>query len=185
MSRAPALWVLGGGAMLLLLAAAGSTSAQAAPRPALPPLSRSPSPPPHPPLPGALHIRSRFGWREDPITHERAFHSGIDLPAPTGTAVYAPHAGQVARIDQDGIGKGEVNGNAVHLRIGAQRWAFLHLSAVLVRPGEAVARGQVVGHVGSTGRATGPHLHLQVYDADERLLDPERLFPAGTFRGRA
>ena len=175
-------WLVGGGAALLLLAAASSPAQAApAPAPALPP----PGPTPHPPLPGVMHLRSRFGWREDPITHERAFHRGIDLPAPTGTAVSAPYAGQVVRIDADGVGKGETNGNAVHLRVGDLIWAFLHLSAVLVRVGEPVARGQLVGRVGSTGRSTGPHLHLQVYQEDGRLMDPETLFPPGTFRSRA
>ena len=111
----------------------------------------------------------------------RKFHAGIDLPVPMGTAVFAPQAGRVARIDRVGDGEREANGNAIFLAIGPYRWCFLHLSSAVVEPNQAVQRGQILGFTGNTGKSTGPHLHLQVYDAAGQTVDPEPFFPPGTF----
>lgn len=129
------------------------------------------------PLPGWSALSSRFGWRTNPVTGKRQQHAGIDIPAPSGTAVRSATAGTVSRVDQDGVGRGEVNGNAVLIRTpgGTQTWAYLHLYDVAVRPGDRVTQGTVVGRVGMTGRATGPHLHLQVSTA-EGPVDPLPLF---------
>lgn len=128
-----------------------------------------------------IPISSPFGWRRNPVTGARHFHAGVDLPAPRGTPVVAPAAGRVSRVDVDGVGKGQINGNAVHLVTDeGLRWAFLHLSSVDVAAGGRVRRGQRLGRVGSTGRSTGPHLHLQVTWRGEPI-DPVALYPRGTF----
>lgn len=168
-----------GGVGLLLLAAVASPRAEAKVSPA-----RAPALGPHTPLPGQPKAGSGFGWRTDPFTKERAFHRGLDIPVPVGTPVYAPWDAIVARVDRDGVGKGVVNGNAVILRVGEYRWAFLHLSSVAVRAGAQVQRGQLLGRTGQTGRATGPHLHLQVYDPSGNLVDPRTLYPSETFARR-
>ena len=120
----------------------------------------------------------------DPVRGGREFHGGIDLPTPVGTPVLAPQAGRVARIDRAGDGQHDANGNAVFLAIGAERWCFLHLSTVVVQPGQVVQRGQVIAFTGNTGKSTGPHLHLQVYDAGGKPVDPETSFPPETFGRR-
>ena len=109
----------------------------------------------------------------------------MDIPVPVGTPVYAPFAGVVTRIDRDGVGRGVTNGNAVFIRSNNYLWAFLHLSAVELLVGAKVQRGQLIGRTGATGRATGPHLHIQVYDPSGRLVDPMTVYPLDTFARRS
>ncbi|HEV2818480.1 MAG TPA: M23 family metallopeptidase [Allosphingosinicella sp.] len=86
-----------------------------------------------------------------------AYHSGVDLAARAGTIVVAPADGLVTLAPPPRF---SLEGNLVIVDHGmGLSSAFLHLSAALVRPGEAVRRGQPIGRVGATGRATGPHLH--------------------------
>jgi murein DD-endopeptidase MepM/ murein hydrolase activator NlpD len=103
-------------------------------------------------------VASSFGEREDPINGEGAFHSGIDIDAPYGTPVHAAADGDVSAAAMGaGYGREVVldHGHDVETLYG-------HLSAIAVLPGEHVARGQVIGYVGQSGRATGPHLHYEV-----------------------
>lgn len=103
-------------------------------------------------------LRSAFGTRSDPFSGEGAFHTGIDLAAPTGTAVHVSADGVVVSAGWSGAyGKRVVvdHGN------GLQTY-YAHLSSFLVIPGEEVRRGQVIALSGSTGRATGPHMHYEV-----------------------
>lgn len=108
-----------------------------------------------------------FGWRKDPRTGERRFHRGIDMVADRGTPVLAPADGLVARAQ-----RAPDYGKMIDLSHGygyATRYG--HLSEILVRPGQAVRRGDVIGRVGSTGRSTGPHLHYEVF-RDGRRVNP-------------
>jgi murein DD-endopeptidase MepM/ murein hydrolase activator NlpD len=104
-------------------------------------------------------IGSSFGERIDPINGEAgAFHSGIDIDAPYGTPVRAAADGDV-NVAQMASGYGrEVVLNHGHDLITV----YGHLSAFAVFPGQHVTRGQVIGYVGQSGRATGPHLHYEV-----------------------
>ena len=103
-------------------------------------------------------VASSFGEREDPFNGEGAFHSGVDIDAPYGTPVRAAGDGLVTGAD---LGAGY--GRAVVLNHGHDvRTLYGHLSAVAVVPGQHVTRGQVIGYVGQSGRATGPHLHYEV-----------------------
>lgn len=126
-------------------------------------------------------ITSVFGPRVHPVTGHRHEHTGIDIAAPTGTPVVSAMPGRVTRVDTEGQGRGVVNGNAVFVRSGPLVWAYLHLSAVAVRVGQVVNAGQLLGRVGSTGRSTGPHLHLQL-SLEGRPVDPLPLFPPGSWR---
>ena len=85
-------------------------------------------------------------------------HTGIDFPAPTGTPTLAARAG-VVTVARWLAGYG--NTVAIKHDRGAST-VYAHLSAMLVRPGERVAVGQTIGHVGATGAATGPHLHFEL-----------------------
>jgi len=105
-------------------------------------------------------VASSFGEREDPITGngEGEFHTGVDIDAPTGTPVRAAADGDVTRAD---IGSGY--GREVVLDHGHDLLTLYgHLSAIAVVPGQHVTRGEVIGFVGQTGRATGPNLHYEV-----------------------
>jgi len=103
-------------------------------------------------------VTSSFGERLDPFNGEGAFHSGIDICAPYGTPVRAAADGDVTGASLGaGYGRGIVldHGHDVLTLYG-------HLSAMAVVPGQHVIRGQVIGYVGQSGRATGPHLHYEV-----------------------
>ncbi|HEY6852393.1 MAG TPA: M23 family metallopeptidase [Terracidiphilus sp.] len=103
-------------------------------------------------------VGSGFGQREDPFNGEGAFHSGIDIEAPYGTPVRATADGEVS-----GAAMGAGYGRAVVLNHGHDVMTLYgHLSAIAVLPGQHVILGQVIGYVGQTGRATGPHLHYEV-----------------------
>lgn len=105
-------------------------------------------------------ITSGFGEREDPIIGggEGEFHKGVDIGSPDGTPVHAPAAGRVIKAGP-GTGYGREieidHGNGIVTVYG-------HLSGYNVTVGEMVVKGQVIGFVGHSGRATGSHLHYEV-----------------------
>jgi murein DD-endopeptidase MepM/ murein hydrolase activator NlpD len=103
-------------------------------------------------------ITSRYGSRADPFTGDVSFHNGIDIGAPEGTAVHAARDGSVAEV-----GTSPVLGTYIVItHPGGWQTVYGHLSSVAVADGANVARDAVVGTVGSTGKATGPHLHFEV-----------------------
>jgi len=103
-------------------------------------------------------VGSSFGEREDPINGEGAFHPGMDIEAPNGTPVRAAADGDVT-----GLNMGSGYGRQIVLDHGHDLVTLYgHLSSIAVVPGQHVIRGQVIGYVGQTGRATGPHLHYEV-----------------------
>lgn len=103
-------------------------------------------------------VASSFGEREDPINGEGAFHAGIDIDAPYGTPVRAAGDGDVS-----GASMGAGYGREVVLDHGhGMSTLYGHLSAIAVLPGQHVTRGEIIGYVGQSGRATGPHLHYEV-----------------------
>lgn len=103
-------------------------------------------------------VASSFGEREDPFNGEGAFHSGIDIDAPFGTPVRATAEGEVLQASiRNGYGREVVLDHGHDLNT-----VYGHLSAIAVLPGQHVTRGEVIGYVGQSGRATGPHLHYEV-----------------------
>lgn len=110
------------------------------------------------PLSFAAPITSVFGWRIHPITGHRRFHTGMDIAAPTGTPILAAENGQVEMADWMG-------GYGLTVTINhsqGQQTLYGHMSEILVRPGQWVEPGMIIGRVGSTGNSTGPHLHFEV-----------------------
>jgi len=98
-----------------------------------------------------------------------AYHSGIDIARPAGTLVVAPADGIVTLAADHPF---TLEGNLLMIDHGmGLNSAFMHLSQIDVRPGEAIRRGQVIGRVGMTGRATGPHLHWSLKWREARI-DP-------------
>jgi len=103
-------------------------------------------------------ITSSFGEREDPFNGEGAFHAGLDISAPSGTAVRATADGLVdSAASVSGYGREVIidHGHGV-------RTVYGHLSGMIVMTGQHVICGQIIGYVGQTGRSTGPHLHYEV-----------------------
>lgn len=103
-----------------------------------------------------IHVTSPFGVRTDPFTKKRRKHNGLDLRADR-CETYAMMHGIVVKTGQD-----RVSGKYVTVRHGNFSVSYCHLSEWRVKKGDCVRPGDVVGISGSTGRSTGPHLHLSV-----------------------
>ena len=109
------------------------------------------------PLPGYTRLSSQYGWRTCPF-HGREKHSGLDIPAPFGTAVLAAASGTVVTASYQGS-----YGNAVILSHGSALYTLYgHNSSLLVKVGDKVRKGQPIARVGSTGSSTGNHCHFEV-----------------------
>jgi len=108
------------------------------------------------PLQGRL--LSSFGRRTDPFSGEGGFHAGVDLSAPSGTAVKVAADGVIAHADwYAAYGRLIVVDHG-----GGMQTYYAHLSRMDVIPGQEVRRGQIIGASGATGRVTSPHLHYEV-----------------------
>lgn len=111
---------------------------------------------------------SAFGLRRFFNKQPRRPHSGIDIAAPTGTAIYAPASGVILVT-----GNYYFNGNTVFIDHGQNMVSMLnHLSKITVTPGTVVKQGDKIGEVGSTGRVTGPHLHWSL-SLNNTRVDPK------------
>jgi len=103
-------------------------------------------------------VTSGVGMRPSPWTGEPEFHAGLDISNDVGTPVRAAGDAVVESIEQT-AGKGK----AIVLNHGQEiKTQYAHLSKILVSEGERVSKGQAIGHLGSSGRTTGPHLHYEL-----------------------
>ena len=102
----------------------------------------------------SIKVTSPYGYRRDPITGKQSWHNGLDLRAKNEPA-YAMMDGIVEKVGYDNR-----SGNYVTLRHGKFYISYCHLSSIIVRKGEYVYPGIIVGVTGNTGRSTGSHLHL-------------------------
>ncbi len=103
-------------------------------------------------------LSSYFGMRTDPFTGRRAHHAGIDFAGKLGSDVVAVAAGVVTYA-----GKRSGYGNLVEINHGkGYSTRYGHNQEILVEVGQTVKKGQVIAHMGSTGRSTGPHVHFEV-----------------------
>ena len=101
---------------------------------------------------------SNFGYRKDPFTKKRAFHSGADFAPGYGASVYASMNGRVTYAGYMG-GYGKL---VVIKHANGYSTRYSHMSRILVRKGKYVSQGKLIGKVGNTGRSTGPHLHFEI-----------------------
>ena len=119
------------------------------------------------PVATAISLTSGFGVRSDPFRGGAAMHSGVDIPGPVGTPIYATADGIIGRTGWVG-GYGNLveidHGKGIQTRYG-------HLSAIRAVAGTRVKRGDLIGLMGSTGRSTGSHLHYEVR-LDGRAVNP-------------
>jgi murein DD-endopeptidase MepM/ murein hydrolase activator NlpD len=115
-------------------------------------------------------LTGTFGGRSDPFTGEAGFHQGIDISTEKGQPVYATADGEIESASFVGD-----YGNLVVIQHGfGLTTRYGHLSGFAVKPGQAIKRGQVIGYVGATGRATGSHVHYEIL-ANGQLLNPLQL----------
>ncbi|MDE7421781.1 MAG: M23 family metallopeptidase [Muribaculaceae bacterium] len=99
-----------------------------------------------------------YGFRRDPVYGTAKFHEGLDFAAATGTPVFAT-ADAVVEVAE----RKDAYGNCIDLNHGYNYVTrYAHLSQILVKPGQHVKRGEMIGKVGSTGKSTGSHLHYEV-----------------------
>jgi len=125
------------------------------------------------PAPGAS-ISSGFGARTDPFLGQPAFHAGLDFESAQGRPIRATAPGRVTTAGYSG-------GYGLMVEIdhgGGLTTRFGHMSSAAVQIGQIVKAGAVLGHVGSTGRSTGPHLHYETR-IDGEAVDPLRFLRAG------
>ena len=118
-----------------------------------------------------VKISDDFGKRRYFNKKPRRPHSGVDMPAPVGTAIVAPLGGEIAEM-----GAFFFNGNVIFIDHGLGLVSmYCHMSKFDVKKGDRVKKGQKIGEVGKTGRVTGPHLHWGV-SLNGAMVDPRLFF---------
>jgi murein DD-endopeptidase MepM/ murein hydrolase activator NlpD len=123
------------------------------------------------PSASSYYVTSTFGMRLHPILGYTRMHYGIDIGASYGTKIYASDGGVVITSEES-----YSYGNYVMIAHGNGRYTlYAHMSQRLVSVDDVVSQGDVIGYVGATGYATGPHIHFEIYENDERV-DPLQFF---------
>lgn len=116
-------------------------------------------------------ISSPFGERTHPVSGEGKFHNGLDIAANVGTEIKATESGTVEKSIYD-----QFSGNLVVIKhSGGYTSSYAHMSRSLVSAGQEVKKGDIIGHVGSTGISTGPHLHIEIRKNGEPI-DPNSFY---------
>lgn len=119
-------------------------------------------------------LASGFGMRMHPIYKVRKMHYGVDFTCPRGTPIYATGDGKIVRASRSNRNVGA--GNQVQIDHGyGYRTLYFHMQDFIVKVGDEVKRGDLIGYVGSTGGSTAPHLHYEVHK-DGKPRDPVRYF---------
>ena len=109
---------------------------------------------------------SPYGWRDDPFTGKRTFHTGVDIATHYGNPIVATADGLVIATEADKTGGKTIK--ISHTNSGYMT-IYCHLSKYLVKQGQRIKRGDAIGLVGKTGRAIGPHVHYEVRLNDKSL----------------
>ncbi len=120
------------------------------------------------------YISSSYGYRSDPFTGKRAFHQGVDIPSAKGSPIHALAAGVVTFA-----GKRSGFGNMVEIDHGnGYSTRYAHISEIMVSSGDRIDQDEIIARIGSTGRSTGPHLHLEMFKDGRRFNPRRRLYTA-------
>ncbi|MBR4971455.1 MAG: M23 family metallopeptidase, partial [Oscillospiraceae bacterium] len=116
-----------------------------------------------------FRVSSKFGYRYHPISGKYSMHQGIDMAAPKNTPIFATRAGYVNTASYQEGGAGYY----VSLNHGdGYRSIYMHMTRYVVKKGDYVEAGQIIGYVGSTGDSTGNHLHFGI-SYNGTYVDPE------------
>ena len=117
-------------------------------------------------------MASGYGYRIHPIYKTKKLHTGMDFSAKTGTPIYATGDGNISKVTKSGKGYG----NHVIINHGyGYKTLYAHMSKYIVKKGQKVKRGEVIGYVGNTGTSVAPHLHYEVHK-NGRKLDPVNFY---------
>ena len=132
------------------------------------------------PLPGRYNLSSLYGSRKHPVTGKANNHTGIDVPAPSGTSILACKSGVVTTSTYNNS-----YGNYVVVsHSDGTSTLYAHMNSRNATVGQTVSQGQVIGYVGTTGSSTGNHLHFEVRVNGSRV-DPVDYFPDMTLYVRS
>ena len=119
------------------------------------------------PIKGTPLISSSYGYRTDPFTNKEALHEGIDIPVPENTDIVSCASGKVIISAYN-----KINGNYIIIdHNNKYQTCYGHLSGRLVKKGDKVQKGQIIGKSGNTGMSTGPHIHYQIF-LNEKSINP-------------
>lgn len=111
-------------------------------------------------------MASGFGTRIHPIYKTRKFHAGMDFSAKTGTPIYATGDGKIEKVRRSRRGYG----NHVIINHGfGYKTLYAHMSKYIVKKGQKIKRGDVIGYVGNTGTSVAPHLHYEVHKNGKKI----------------
>lgn len=121
------------------------------------------------PLKGDHPVVSEFGYRVHPVTGERKLHAGVDLSAPDNTDVYSVSDGTVSAVESHPTAGNYVNVKATD----GWTYRYLHLTKAKVKKGDKVKAGDKIALSGHTGRVTGPHLHFETHDKNDKPINPK------------
>lgn len=122
--------------------------------------------------PSRGEVSGHFGYRSNPVLGVVRLHTGVDYDGLRGAPVRASGSGKVVAAGREGG-----YGNYIRIDHGnGLQTAYAHLQKIRVKPGRCVSKGQVIGTIGSSGIASGVHLHFEVIQ-HERFANPERMLP--------
>ena len=125
-------------------------------------------------IPGNAHLNSRFGMRRSPFSRRHRMHQGVDFAVPYGSEIKSTADGVVLSARWN-----RTYGQLIDVQHGKNLVTrYAHLSKRLVKEGDRVCRGQVIGISGSSGRSTGPHLHYEIR-VRNRPIDPMKFIRLG------
>jgi len=117
-------------------------------------------------------VASGFGYRIDPVYKTKKLHTGMDFTAPKGTEIYTTGNGTIVEIKKSKRGYG----NHITIDHGyGYKTLYAHMNKIIVRRGQKVKRGEVIGYVGNTGKSLGPHLHYEVIK-NGRKINPVNFY---------
>ena len=111
-------------------------------------------------------MASGYGWRIHPIYKTMKMHTGMDFSAKKGTPIYATGDGEIL----EAVKRANGYGNHVIIDHGyGYKTLYGHMRKYIVKKGQKVKRGEIIGYVGSTGTSTGPHLHYEVHKNGKKI----------------